>query len=163
MKRIVLDATDIRILSAVQQHGQLSKIKLAELCSISATPCWARLGRLKAAGLIRGYHADIALGQLADFAQVIVTVSLGRHRKADFDRFEAFINSQDEITECIATGGGVDYIMKVISPSLVAFQDLMEAFHSEDLGIDRYMTHFATRQVKSSLPNISKLAARNPK
>lgn len=163
MKKIGLDATDIRILSAVQQNGQLSKTKLAEICNISATPCLARLSRLKAEGYIRGYHADIALGQLADFAQVIVTVSLSRHRKADFERFEAFVTSQDEITECIATGGGVDYIMKVISPSLAAFQDLMEKFQSEDLGIDRYMTHFATRQIKSGLPNLSKLAARNAK
>tara|TARA_R110000787_G_scaffold148128_2_gene262005 strand:+ start:1027 stop:1518 length:492 start_codon:yes stop_codon:yes gene_type:complete len=163
MKRLALDAADIRILSALQQHGQLSKAKLAEICSLSATPCWARLGRLKAAGYIRGYHADIALGQLADFAQVIVTVSLSRHRKADFDRFEAFINRRDEIIDCIATGGGIDYIMKVISPNLTAFQILMEEFHAEDLGIDRYMTHFATRQVKSALPNIAKLSAGHTK
>jgi Lrp/AsnC family transcriptional regulator of ectoine degradation len=158
MKRIALDAADIRILSALQQHGQLSKARLAEVCGLSATPCWARLTRLKGAGYIRGYHADIALGQLADFAQVIVTVSLSRHRKADFDRFEAYINGRDEIIDCIATGGGVDYIMKVISPSLTAFQAFVEDLHAEDLGIDRYMTHFATRQVKSALPNIAKLA-----
>ena len=163
MKKLALDAADIRILSALQQHGQLSKARLAEISGLSATPCWARLSRLKAAGYIRGYHADIALRQLADFAQVIVTVSLSRHRKADFERFEAFICKRDEIVDCIATGGGVDYIMKVISPSLSAFQDLMEDFHAEDLGIDRYMTHFATRQVKLGLPNIAKLAATNAK
>lgn len=163
MKQLALDAADIRILSALQRHGQLSKARLAEICSLSATPCWARLTRLKAAGYIRGYHADIALAQLADFAQVIVTVSLSRHRKIDFDRFEAFINSRDEIIYCIATGGGVDYIMKVITSTLSAFQDLMEEFHAEDLGIDRYMTHFATRQVKSALPSIAKLASANVK
>ncbi len=159
MKRLALDAADIRILTALQQHGQLSKARLAEVCSLSATPCWARLTRLKAAGYIRGYHADLALSQLADFAQVVVTVSLSRHRKADFERFETFINAREEIIDCIATGGGVDYIMKVISPSLAAFQEFVEDLHAEDLGIDRYMTHFATRQVKSTLPNIAKLAA----
>ena len=61
MKKLSLDATDIRILSAVQQHGQLSKTRLAALVNLSATPCWARLDRLKAAGYIRGYHADLAL------------------------------------------------------------------------------------------------------
>ncbi len=163
MKRLTLDAADIRILSALQQHGQLSKAKLAEICSLSATPCWARLTRLKAAGYIQGYHAEIVLGQLADFAQVIVTVSLSRHRKVDFDRFEAYINGRDEIIDCIATGGGVDYIMKVISPSLTAFQDFVDDIHAADLGIDRYMTHFATRQVKTALPNIAKLAAARAK
>ena len=54
-----LDATDIRILSAVQKNGQLSKTRLAEIVNLSPTPCWARLDRLKAAGYIRGYHADV--------------------------------------------------------------------------------------------------------
>ncbi|MDC3271101.1 Lrp/AsnC family transcriptional regulator, partial [bacterium] len=31
MKKLGLDATDIRILSAIQQHGHLSKTRLAEL------------------------------------------------------------------------------------------------------------------------------------
>jgi len=163
MKKLALDAADIRILCALQNHGQLSKAKLYEISGLSATPCWARLTRLKAAGYIRGYHADIELSRLADFAQVIVTVSLSRHRKADFDRFEAYINGRDEIVDCIATGGGVDYIMKVISSSLTEFQNFVEDLHTEDLGIDRYMTHFATRQVKTALPNISKLATSNLK
>ena len=49
-----LDAADIRILTAVQKHGQLSKTKLAELVNLSPTPCWARLTRLRAAGYISG-------------------------------------------------------------------------------------------------------------
>jgi len=50
MKKTALDAADIRILSALQRHGQLSKTKLAELVNLSPTPCWARLDRLKSAG-----------------------------------------------------------------------------------------------------------------
>jgi len=160
MKRFGLDATDIRILSAVQQHGQLSKTKLAEIANISATPCWARLDRLKAAGFIRGYHADIALDQIAAFTQVIVTVSLTHHRKADFDRFEAFIRNLDEITDCVATGGGMDYVLETISPDLASFQALMETLLAAELGIDRYMTYIATRRVKSSRPNLAKLATK---
>jgi len=163
MKRIGLDPTDIRILSAVQQHGQLSKTKLAEIANISATPCWARLERLKAAGFIRGYHADIALDRICDFTQVVVTVSLTHHRKADFQKFEAFVRDQDEITECIATGGGMDYVMKVISPTLLSFQALMQAMVDAELEIDRYMTYFATRSVKAARPNLAKLAAKGPK
>ncbi|MGD8841570.1 MAG: Lrp/AsnC family transcriptional regulator, partial [Gammaproteobacteria bacterium] len=46
MKKTRLDAIDIRILSAVQKHGQLSKTKLAEIVNLSPTPCWARLKKL---------------------------------------------------------------------------------------------------------------------
>lgn len=163
MKKFGLDATDIRILSAVQQHGQLSKTKLAEIANISATPCWARLERLKAAGFIRGYHADIALDQITDFTQVIVTISLTHHRKANFDRFEEFVRQQDEITECVATGGGMDYVMKAVCPNLTAFQTLMEAMLDAELGVDRYMTYIATRTVKSARPNLAKLVAKTAK
>ena len=159
MKKTGLDATDIRILSAVQQYGQLSKIKLAELVNLSPTPCWARLDRLKAAGYIRGYHAELALERIVYFTQVVVTVSLTHHRKADFDRFEAAIRALDEVTECIATGGGMDYVMKTATPSLAAFQSLMETLLSADVEIDRYMTYIATKQIKSSQPNLAKLVA----
>lgn len=162
MKKLGLDATDIRILSAVQQHGQLSKTKLAEIANISATPCWARLDRLKAAGFIRGYHAEIVLEQIADFSRVVVTVSLTHHRKANFDRFEAFVKSLDEITYCVATGGGMDYVMETVTPDLTSFQALMETLLEADLGVDRYMTYIATRQIKSTRPNLVKLAAKRP-
>ena len=163
MKRLGLDATDIRILSAMQQHGQLSKTKLAEIVNISATPCWARLDRLKEAGFIRGFHADIALEHLCDFTQVVVTVSLTQHRKASFDRFESFVRAHEEITDCIATGGGMDYVMKVISPNLAAFQALMQTMADDELGVDRYMTYMATRTVKVGHPNLARLIARSDK
>ncbi len=155
-----LDATDIRILSAVQKHGQLSKTRLAEIVNLSPTPCWARLTRLKAAGYIRGYHADIALDRIADVTRVVVTVSLAHHRKSDFDRFEAHIREIDEITGCIATGGGMDYVMTVLVPSLAAFQNLMDSLLAAELGIERYMTYIVTREVKSAPPNLARLAAR---
>ena len=161
MKKTGLDATDIRILSAVQQHGQLSKTRLAELVNLSSTPCWARLDRLKAAGYIRGYHAELALERIIDFTEVVVTVSLGSHRKAEFDRFENHIHKLDEVTDCIATGGGMDYVLKTVTPSLAAFQRLMEEMLSADLAIERYMTYIATRQVKRSQPNLAKLTAKS--
>jgi len=163
MKKQGLDATDIRILSAVQQHGQLSKTRLAELVNLSPTPCWARLVRLKGLGFIRNYHAELALERIIDFTQVIVTISLTHHRKTNFDRFEAYIRGLDEVIDCIATGGGMDYVMKVATPNLAAFQTLMDEMLSADLAIDRYMTYIATRQIKISRPNLAKLVARAEK
>lgn len=159
MKKFVLDATDIRILSAVQSNCQLSKYKLAEAVNLSPTPCWTRLQKLKAAGYIRGCHADISLELVGDFTKIIVTLSLASHRKADFDRFEHHIHKQDEIVECIATGGGTDYVLKVITPRLSSFQNLMDDILNAEIGIDRFTTHIVTREVKSSRPNLSKLVS----
>lgn len=158
MKPVALDAADIRILCALQDQGQLSKSQLAQIVGLSPTPCWARLSRLKKAGLIRGYHADIALSQIVGLARVVVTVSLKSHRKADFERFETYILNCPEVTDCISTGGGMDYVMNVISTSLPAFQTLMETMLEAELGIDRYMTYIATRQIKSTRPDLARLA-----
>lgn len=159
MSKFSLDATDIRILSAVQKHGQLSKTKLGEIVNLSPTPCWCRLNRLKAAGFICGYHADIAIDRLGDFTQVVVTIALTHHRKIDFDRFENHVRKLDEVLECIATGGGVDYVLKIISPSLIAFQDLIESLLAAELGIERYMIYIVTRKVKSAQPDLARLLA----
>jgi Lrp/AsnC family transcriptional regulator of ectoine degradation len=118
------------------------------------------LKRLKTGGFIVGFHANIALNRIVDFNQVMVTVSLAQHRKIDFERFERLISNMDEITECVATGGGMDYVLKVITADLSDFQKLMEQMLAEDLNIDRYMTYIVTRHVKSSQPNISKLLAK---
>jgi len=157
MKNIPLDATDIRILSALQHHGNLSKTKLAEVVNLSATPCWIRLGKLKKSGFIDSYSANISLKNFVDVTNVIVTISLSNHRKTDFDNFEKYIKDLDEITECISTGGGTDYIIKVITPDLKSFQELMNEMISNDLKIDKYMTYIVTKEIKSSHPNLSKL------
>ncbi|MFT6302587.1 MAG: Lrp/AsnC family transcriptional regulator of ectoine degradation [Granulosicoccus sp.] len=160
MKNTSLDALDIRILSAVQSHGRLSKARLAEIVNLSPTPCWARLNKLTEAGFIRGYHADIALALIGDLTQVVVTISLTHHRKSDFDRFETHIRGLDEVTECIATGGGMDYVLKIFSASLTDFQKLMESMLSAEIGIDRYMTYIVTRSIKIGPPNLAQLIGR---
>jgi len=157
MKKSKLDATDIRILSALQQHGALSKSRLAELVNLSPTPCWTRLDRLKKAGLIRGYHADIALDVVADVSQVVVTVSLKTHRKADFERFESHVRASSQVTHCFATGGGMDYVLTIVSPSLKEFQALMDDLLGAELGIDRYMTYIVTRVIKSEQPDLKQV------
>lgn len=157
MAKVALDAADIRILSAVQKHGQLSKSKLAEIVNLSPTACWSRYTHLKNAGFIEGYHARIATRKIANISKIIVTVSLSNHKKVDFDKFENYVRDLDEVIECIATGGGTDYVLTIITPDLDAFQELMQQFLSADLSIEKYMTYIVTREVKSILPNLNKL------
>lgn len=163
MKKTGLDAADIRILNAIQTHGQLSKTKLAEIVNLSPTPCWARLKKLEGAGFIRGYRSEIALDRIIDLTQVIVTVSLSNHRKSDFDRFESHITGLGEVTECVATGGGTDYVLKIVSPSLADFQNLMESLLTAEIGIERYMTYIVTRHIKSTPPDLVKLVSKTDK
>ena len=49
-----LDNYDLKILSAVQRDGRISKSALAEAIGLSASPSWTRLKRLEEAGVIVG-------------------------------------------------------------------------------------------------------------
>lgn len=85
----------------------------------------------------------------------MLEVSLKRHRYEDFERFEKRIHKIDEIVECIATGGGVDYIMKLVVPNIDAYQQLIDGLLLENLGIDRYFTYIVTREIKSVKPKLT--------
>ena len=159
MRKTALDAADIRILAALQQHGPLSKSALAERVGLSATPCWTRYARLREAGLIRGYHAELELERIVDLTRVVVTVSLGSHRRRDFERFEEHVRRRHEIVDCIATGGGMDYVMTVVTSGLPAFQRLIDEMLGAELEIERYMTYIATRRIKSAPPDLARLLA----
>jgi len=157
MKKFALDAVDIRILSAVQQHGQISKSHLSELVNLSPTPCWLRLTKLKKAGLITGYRGQVAVEMALDLTTVFVTIALKEHRKSDFDRFEKHIQSIEEIVECLAIGGGTDYVLKIVTCSLPDFQTLIGKLLDEEIGIDRYYVYVLIREVKSAPLSLSQL------
>lgn len=147
-KRIRLDETDIRILAALQRDGRMTKVKLAETVHLSPSPCWERLRRLEDAGLIAGYHARLNLDLIARPTVVLVEVSLRSHRIDDFKAFEDAIQDVPEIVECWATGGGVDYFLKVMTRDVDSYQRMIDRLLTAGIGIDRYFTYIVTKAVK---------------
>lgn len=142
------DAIDLKILAILQREGRLTKTALAERVGLSPTPCWERLRRLEKAGYIRGYRAEIALEKLVPLTTMMVEVTLKQHRYEDFERFERYLKQVEEVVACHATGGGIDYLLKVIVRDVDAYQRLMDDLLAADIGIDRYFTYVVTRVVK---------------
>jgi len=159
-----LDAIDLRILDVIQRDGRITKLALAEQVGLSPTPCWMRLRKLEKAGVIVGYHAAVAVRRLAPVASVMMEVTLGNHRQADFDKFERAIMAIPEVTACWSVGGGVDYILKVITSDIDAYQRLVDSLLDRELGIDRYFTYIVTKTVKeeTALPLASLLGGEQP-
>jgi len=143
-----LDDRDIRILGVLAREGRIPKVELARRVHLSATPCWERLKRLEAAGVIRGYHADIALKALGPHVTVFVTVELESHRAGSFEAFERAVARHDEITECWALGGGFDYLMQVVTRDIDSYQRLIDSLLAAGLGMARYYTYVMTKPVK---------------
>lgn len=145
-----LDAFDVRILAALQRNGRITKIKLAEEIGLSPSPCWERMRRLEQDGLIRGYHAEIELDRMLHTATILVEVTLRSHKARDFESFEHAVADVPEIVECYATGGGIDYLLKVVALDIDHYQRVIDGLLLSDVGIDRYFTYIVTKQVKAS-------------
>ena len=143
-----LDAIDLRILDAIQRDGRITKLALAEKAGLSPTPCWLRLRKLEKAGIVSGYHARVAVRKVAPVASVMMEVTLGAHRQADFDRFERAVATIPEIVSCWSVGGGVDYFLKIMAPDIDAYQRFVDGLLDRELGIDRYFTYIVTKTVK---------------
>ncbi len=146
---IKLDALDLKILTALQRQGRMTKVKLADSINLSVSPCWERLRRLEREGVISGYRAEINLDKLMKTSMVWCEISLKHHRREDFDIFERYIGEISQVLECWAIGGTIDYLMRVVTPDLDAYQELMEGLLAADIGIDRYVTCAVTKRVKN--------------
>lgn len=157
MPNLLLDDRDLAILSILSRDGRIAKAELARRVNLSPTPCWARLARLEAAGLIRGYRADIALAALGPHVQIFVPVELDNHRAETFQLFERNVASLPEITACWALGGGYDYLMQVIAPDIAAYQRLMDGLLEGRAGVRRYFTYIVTKTVKEGAPPLAAL------
>lgn len=148
MRRARLDRYDLAILTALQRDGRMSKLRLAEAIHLSPTPCWERLRRLEREGLVRGYHAEVAIDELLDVAHFLVEVTLTRHRAEDFARFEGAVAQRPEALSCYAVAGGFDYLLLVVAADIVAYQRFIDGWLEDGMGVERYFTYVVTRTVK---------------
>lgn len=147
-ERLKLDDRDIKILGILQKEGRIPKATLAERVNLSPTPCWERLKRLEKAGIIEGYGARISLKAFGRFTTLFILVEIESHRAEDFRTFEKAVAAIPEITECWAIGGGFDYLCKLITSDLDAFQQRMDEILESKIGVKRYYTYAVTKPVK---------------
>lgn len=135
----------------------MPKATLAERVNLTPTPCWERLKRLEDAGIIESYGARISLRSFGPLAMVFVQIELESHQAEDFARFETAVSHVDEITECWAVGGGIDYMIKVITRDLETYQGLIETLLAAHIGIKRYYSYVVTSPVKEAPIPLEKL------
>ena len=152
-----LDGYDLAILRTLQTNGRITKTALADAVNLSPSPCWERLRRLEEAGYITGYAAAVDIRLLGPVTEVLVEITLANHQGADFQRFEKFIEDVAEVVDCVATGGGIDYMLRLVVRDVDAYQRLMDMLLDADLGIDRYFGYIVTKRIKATPPPLDRL------
>src|ERR1700761_1794554 len=112
MRRIRLDRIDRRILQNLQADGRMTNVELAGRVGISAPPCLRRVRALEEAGLIRGYHAELAGDALGFQVTVFAQVGLVSQAESDLQAFERLVSGWPEVREAHMLAGEVDFLLK---------------------------------------------------
>jgi len=125
MAHTKLDATDLRILSALQEDGRITNVDLAEKAGISPPPCLRRVRALEEGGYIEGYHAALNEESLGYGITVFAMVGLNSQAEADLKAFEERMKTLPMVRECYMLNAEIDFILKIVAPDLGTFQKFL--------------------------------------
>ncbi|MCB1361282.1 MAG: Lrp/AsnC family transcriptional regulator [Rhodobacter sp.] len=145
----MLEEQDWKLLDLLQQDARLSNQELADRVGLSASSCWRRVRALEEAGVIRAYRAELDASRAGLGFHAILHLTLTRHSREIVDRFTAEVMRHDEVLDCYATTGAMDYHLRVQCRDLDAFNAFMERTLFRLDGIAQVQTHLVLRHVKS--------------
>ena len=117
-----LDRIDRHILALLQADGRITNLELAHRVGISPPPCLRRVRALEAAGLIRGYHADLAAEALGFAVTVFAQIGLQSQAEPDLQAFERLVRSWAEVREAHMLAGETDFLLKIVAPDWDSYQ-----------------------------------------
>lgn len=116
-----IDATDRAILNLLARDASLSLAEISGKVGLSATPCWKRIRRLEAAGIIRGRVAVIDAELVGLPVSAFVAVETADHSAAWLERFAALVAGTPEIVAAWRMSGDVDYLLHVVVADIAAY------------------------------------------
>lgn len=119
-----LDRIDRRILHELMRDSTLPVAQLAERVGLSQTPCWKRVQKLEAAGIITGRVALVAPDKIGLALTVFVEIEAADHTPGWREAFAAMVSDTPQIVETHRMAGEVDYLLKVIVPDMQAYDAL---------------------------------------
>ena len=108
-----LDKIDLKILSVLQEEGDISNVDLAARVSLSPAPCLRRVASLQKNGYIRRYAAVLDSAKLGLNLLAFVSVKLVKGGKRPSEQFHDAVAIWPEVTACYAVTGDMDYLLRV--------------------------------------------------
>ncbi|MCA8908931.1 MAG: Lrp/AsnC family transcriptional regulator [Rhodospirillaceae bacterium] len=120
-----LDATDLRILAALQEDGRLTNVELAERIHLSASPCLRRTRRLEADGVIRGYRAELERAKVGLGLTVFVDIRVAHHSRQNAAELGEALAAIPGVVACHMVSGVADFLAEIVVPDLAAYEQLL--------------------------------------
>lgn len=142
-----MDAVDRNILAELQKDGRLTITELAERVRLSVSPCHRRLRALEKSGAIGGYRAHLDPQILGLSFEALVFVVMRASDRKTLDAFERDVVGIPQILQAQRLFGEPDYLLRVITRDLPAFQALYDDELSGLTGVQRLSSTLVMKSV----------------
>jgi len=142
-----MDAIDRKILALLQQNASLSIAEVGKRVGLSSTPCWKRIQRMEADGVLVKRVALVDQDRIGLGVTVFVSIETGDHSQDWLDRFAQTIGAMPEVMEFYRMAGDVDYMLRVVVPDIAGY----DAFYKRMIAavpLKNVTSRFAMEKIK---------------
>lgn len=143
---IQLTATDRRILDELARDGRLSNKELAARVGLPRSTCHGRVRALEAAGVIRGYHAEIDPVAARASVQALILVGVHDSVRDHLPLVTERMRGIPGVQRVFLIGGEQDLVLHVACESVPALRDFIRTHLGSDPDLGRTQTQLIFEQ-----------------
>lgn len=147
-QEIKLDRLDLAILRALQRNARASLQELSHEVGLSSSPCWARVKRMEAAGVIAGYTIKVDAEKVGLPDQLIVQLTLDAHTDDALAEFGRQLEAIPEVLEAYLVSGDYDYVLRIAVRGTRDYERLLRERLYKIPGIRHSKSSFVLRKLK---------------
>jgi DNA-binding Lrp family transcriptional regulator len=125
-----IDALDMALIRQLQHDARRTNRELAESVHVSPSTSSERVRALRATGVIRGYHADVALEALGRPVQALIAVRIRPPARDVLEEFRDWASELPETLGVFVVSGGEDFLVHIAVPDT----DALYSFVIDRLG-----------------------------
>ena len=148
---MALDKFDIAILEALQRDARISLQELSSQVGLTSSPCWTRIKRMEASGVIEGYSVRVNAEKIGLADTVIVQVTLDSHSDEALFEFGRALEAIPEVLEAFLVSGDYDYYVRIAVQDTRDYERLLRERLYKIPGIRHSRSSFVLRRLKQSL------------
>jgi len=144
-----MDAIDRKILTVLQDNAALSVAEIGSRVGLSSTPCWKRIQRLEADGVIQRRVALVDQDRIGLGVTVFVSIETGDHSQDWLDHFAEVVGAMPEVMEFYRMAGDVDYMLRVVVADIAGY----DAFYKRLIAavpLKNVTSRFSMEKIKST-------------
>jgi Lrp/AsnC family transcriptional regulator len=144
-----MDAIDRRILAVLQEDASLAVAEVGQRVGLSSTPCWKRIQRLEADGVIQGRVAIVDQEKIGLGVTVFVSIETGDHSQEWLGRFAQVVGAMPEVMEFYRMAGDIDYMLRVVVTDIQGYDAFYKRLISA-IPLKNVTSRFAMEKIKST-------------